>query len=146
MARLAPTGLAETIRQAASREARGKAPKDGETYRRHLLDLGRRLAGDTADLVGEALRCTGGEASGGISGTPLHPADLGTDHAMQQVNLAMLENDQRLLGEIAAALARLDQGQFGRCEVCTRVIPGPRLDALPYARYCVDCARASERA
>ncbi len=46
-----------------------------------------------------------------------------------------------MLEEIKGALERIDRGTFGRCEECGGVIPKGRLKALPYARYCVKCAR-----
>ena len=51
----------------------------------------------------------------------------------------------QLLEEITAALDRLRQGNFGQCEECDAEIPKPRLHALPYARYCVECARKLEQ-
>jgi RNA polymerase-binding transcription factor DksA len=57
------------------------------------------------------------------------------------VALGLLENEQQALGEVAAALGRIERGTFGRCEGCGEAIPGGRLRALPYARYCVGCAR-----
>jgi DnaK suppressor protein len=43
------------------------------------------------------------------------------------------------LSEIDAALARLEAGQYGTCEVCHEPIPGGRLEARPSARTCVGC-------
>jgi hypothetical protein len=45
-----------------------------------------------------------------------------------------------LTSEINDALRRLDEGSYGRCESCGKQIPGARLDAMPFARYCVACA------
>ena len=53
---------------------------------------------------------------------------------------SLLENEEQILEEIASALERIEQGNFGRCEECQREIPKARLEAIPYARYCVDCA------
>ena len=47
---------------------------------------------------------------------------------------------RRTLDEIDLALARLDQGQYGTCELCERAIPLARLEALPHTRSCVQCA------
>ncbi|WP_341927907.1 TraR/DksA C4-type zinc finger protein [Nocardioides psychrotolerans] len=44
------------------------------------------------------------------------------------------------LAEVDAALARLDAGTYGTCEVCGRSIPAGRLEARPMARTCVGCA------
>ena len=43
------------------------------------------------------------------------------------------------LAETDAALERIEQGSFGRCESCHKAIGGQRLLALPAARLCIDC-------
>jgi RNA polymerase-binding transcription factor DksA len=114
---------------------------DMKTYRQQLQALGARLQGAVSQLSGEALRSTGGEGSGGISNAPLHPADLGTDNFEQEFTFGLIENQEQALTEIADALERIRQGSFGKCEECGAAIPKGRLDALPYARHCVACAR-----
>jgi RNA polymerase-binding transcription factor DksA len=47
----------------------------------------------------------------------------------------------RLLEEVDSALQRIDRGTFGICETCHRRIVQERLEALPYARLCMRCAR-----
>ena len=43
------------------------------------------------------------------------------------------------LSEIEAALVRLANGTFGRCERCRGPVPAARLTRTPQARYCADC-------
>lgn len=112
-----------------------------ETYRETLLTLRNRLTGDVSHLADEALRARGGEASGGLSNAPLHMADLGTDNFEQEFTLSLLQNQEQALKEIDEALERIKQGTFGRCEECGESIPKARLQALPYTRHCVACAR-----
>ncbi len=38
------------------------------------------------------------------------------------------------------ALVRLDEGNYGRCDVCGKQIPDARLEAIPWAETCVTCA------
>jgi DnaK suppressor protein len=111
-------------------------------YRRRLLALKKRLGAACSGLEEDALRGMGGEASGSLSDLPLHPADLGTDAYGEEMALGMLENEDQLLTEVNDALARLLQGAFGRCEECGQEIDRARLDALPYARYCLPDAQA----
>ena len=42
------------------------------------------------------------------------------------------------------ALAKLADGTYGRCETCDRPIPAARLEAVPYARHCLDCQERME--
>jgi RNA polymerase-binding transcription factor DksA len=106
-----------------------------------LLALKKRVGGDLSDLEEEALRAVGGEASGGLSNVPIHLGDLGTDNFEEEVNLGLLENEQQILQEIGDALTRIEQGTFGRCEECQQEIPRERLEAVPYARYCLRHAK-----
>lgn len=59
---------------------------------------------------------------------------------------ALAVEGQGQVALIRAALDRLDQDQYGLCAGCGKQIPRARLDAVPYAATCVDCARQAERA
>lgn len=52
--------------------------------------------------------------------------------------------DRRLLREVVTALQKIDEGSFGSCERCGESISDKRLEALPFARYCINCQRAAE--
>src|ERR1700737_1031780 len=52
--------------------------------------------------------------------------------------------DRRLLREVVSALQKLEDGSFGACERWGEAISEKRLDALPFARYCIDCQRLVE--
>jgi DnaK suppressor protein len=116
-----------------------------EAYRPPLLALRKRLNGDVSHLADEALRMNQKEASGNLSSMPIHMADIGTDNFEQEFTLSLLANEEQVLGEISAALERIHEGTFGRCEECQGEIPKARLKVLPYTRYCVACARKLEQ-
>ena len=46
--------------------------------------------------------------------------------------------------KLAAAMERVEQDKFGTCEECGRDIREARLQAVPYTRYCVECAQNAE--
>ncbi len=119
--------------------------QQAQAHRERLLEMGKRLNGDVAGLRDEALRGTGGDASGNLSNAPMHLADLANNNFEQEVAAGLLQNEQQVLGAISAALDRLDAGTFGRCEECGRDLPEGRLQALPYASRCVACAERFER-
>ena len=52
--------------------------------------------------------------------------------------------DRRLLRDVVSALQRIDEGNYGSCERCGETIAEKRLEALPFARYCIDCQRVVE--
>jgi RNA polymerase-binding transcription factor DksA len=116
-----------------------------QIHRQRLFDLRTRLNGDVSHLADEALRQNQKEASGNLSSMPIHMADIGSDNFEQEFTLNLLANEEQVLEQIAAALERLSDGTFGRCEECHGEIPRARLNVLPYARYCIACARKLEQ-
>ena len=115
-----------------------QAQLDG--YRLQLIRLERRLVGDVQAVADDALRESGGEPSGNLSNAPIHPADLGSDAFEQETALGLLDNEERVLQQIKDAILRIDQGKYGRCQVCGREIPAERLTAIPFTPYCLECA------
>ena len=73
--------------------------------------------------------------------------DLG-DQASSAYNREFLfelgNGDRRLLKEVVSALQKIEDGAFGTCERCGEAIAEKRLEALPFARYCIECQRAVE--
>ena len=49
------------------------------------------------------------------------------------------------LGEVQDALKRIEAGTYGMCEICGRPIEPARLEAIPWARYCLNDARQHEQ-
>ena len=86
------------------------------------------------------------EAGDLSSGTDDHIADTATETYMRELDDGLEENAEHLLGEIAAALGRLDAGTYGTCTACGRQIPEERLEAVPWAALCLDDKRKQEGA
>jgi RNA polymerase-binding protein DksA len=59
--------------------------------------------------------------------------------AERRVNAVLEAGARDALDEVVGALARLDEGSYGRCQDCGAAIPAERLHARPAARYCVRC-------
>ncbi len=116
-------------------------PTELEGYRNQLASMRDRLCGRVSHLSDETLRSQGGEASGSLSNAPLHMADMGTDSFEQELSFSLIESEEQTLIEVNEALERIDRGTYGKCEECQKPIPRVRLQALPYARHCVECAR-----
>jgi RNA polymerase-binding transcription factor DksA len=107
---------------------------------RAALEAYRRRATVTADsLEAQARSPVGG---GELSNAPMHLGDQGTEEYLHGLNSTLLENENHVLTEVDDALGRLDAGTFGVCENCGQEIPKARLEAIPYARYCVPCTQA----
>lgn len=63
----------------------------------------------------------------------------------RELHFAISDNEREKLGLIDAALERMNQGVFGTCLSCRRPVPTPRLQAVPWARYCTDCQELAEK-
>lgn len=109
-----------------------------------LRELAARVRGEVTGLRDEAFQGPTTEEVG-AAGAPARQADPGSYEAAEGVTIAVLGQEEHLLAEIDAALERVARKSFGRCEGCQKVIPRARLNALPYARYCVACARRHEQ-
>lgn len=67
-------------------------------------------------------------------------ADSGQVAAEQGENLSLLNQLNEQLDEVDHALAKIDAGTYGLCEVCGKPIAEARLEAMPATRYCIDHA------
>ena len=115
-----------------------------EFFRLALLSLKARLRGDLDQMTDEALRRNLVNGSGNLSNVPLHMADVGTENYDQEFTLELIENEQGTLELVNEALDRLQRGSFGACVECGGPISKPRLQAIPYTRHCIECARNVE--
>ena len=64
-------------------------------------------------------------------------ADSGQVAAEQGEHRAIVGHIQDSLRDVERALAKLDEGTYGKCEECGEEIAEPRLEAMPAARYCI---------
>jgi DnaK suppressor protein len=99
--------------------------------RRLILEASRRTSADI-----DALR--------GAERDP--ELEEGSQSEQEQRKLAEVgEVEQREISQIDAALARIDAGTYGVCVECGEEIEARRLEALPHAATCADCADRRER-
>jgi len=73
---------------------------------------------------------------------PSDEGDLSQQHHEEWIFLNRNTIDMKLLREIGDALHRIEQGTYGVCAECEEPISAKRLDAVPWARYCVTCQEA----
>jgi len=72
--------------------------------------------------------------------------DLAQAYANRERNLTLSVLEEEQLQQVEAALQRLEDGTYGRCERCGQPINPERLEALPYATLCINCRRLQEQA
>jgi len=68
-----------------------------------------------------------------------HVADDATEMFTRERDLALRGNAHDLLTQVEAAIKRIDEGRYGTCARCGQPIASERLQALPYAIYCISC-------
>jgi DnaK suppressor protein len=129
-----------------------KGPKDRrlsqadlEYFEGLLLRKRAEITRNVVEIEGETLKKSRLDASGDLSSMPIHMADLGTDNYEQEFALGLMDSERRILQEIDFALQRIQDGTYGICEGTGQPIPRARLEAQPWARYCVEYARKIEQ-
>ncbi len=114
-------------------------------FRKLLLELRDHLIDGVNFLASENLKRSNREASGELSGYSLHMADAGTDNFDREFALSLVSSEQEALYEIEEALKRLEAGTYGICDICEKTVAKERLEAVPFARLCVQCQSGVEK-
>ena len=113
-------------------------------YKKILLELRQKLAGNVNFMEDEALGKSGQDASGDLSNVPIHMADVGTDNYDRDLTIGLIQNGEEELRLIDDALERIGNKTFGSCEECGKKVTKVRLEALPYVKNCIECQRQEE--
>jgi DnaK suppressor protein len=104
-----------------------------------LLALRAELLGDMTHMEDDSLQDHAKTVS-----IPTDKEELGSDNAEQELTLTLLGSDEDILDQVEAAIYRIEDGGYGRCEECGEQISKSRLNAIPYAADCVRCASEKE--
>jgi len=119
-----------------------------EKYRRYyklLLDLRASLTEGLAYHTENTLRRSSKDDAGDLSSYGQHMADAGTDTFDRDFALSMVASEQEALGEIDAAIKRIQTGSYGICEITNKPIAKERLLAVPFTRYSAEAQKDLER-
>jgi DnaK suppressor protein len=108
-----------------------------------LLQLRDAMVDSMAGVAQDTLRsrAEGSEASA----FGMHQADAGSDAYDRDFALSLLSQEQDALYEIDQALKRIELGTYGVCEMSGKPIPHARLEAIPFARFTVECQSQLEK-
>jgi DnaK suppressor protein len=71
--------------------------------------------------------------------------DFALDSAQDEISSQLAEVESRELSNVEAALEKMREGSYGKCEGCAGNIPVVRLQALPYAVHCIQCQQEIEK-
>src|SRR5229473_2433659 len=108
-----------------------------------LLQLRDAMVDSMAGVAQDTLRsrAEGSEASA----FGMHQADAGSDAYDRDFALSLLSQEQDALYEIDQALKRIELDTYGICEMSGKPIPHARLEAIPFARFTVECQSQLEK-
>jgi len=107
-----------------------------DSYKNLLLKMKIDLHHDIKNLAEESSGAVGND-SGDVSGHVQHMADVATDMYDKEFTLGLASNDRKLLQKIDEALERIENGTYGFCLETGKSISKARLEAIPYAKYCL---------
>lgn len=110
--------------------------------RQRLLDLRDGLLEAMHGVTHDTLKNTDGLETGAGG---QHTGDAGSDSYDRDFALNLLAKEQDALSEIEEALARCERGAYGVCEMSGEKIPKERLEAIPFARFTVQCQMRWEK-
>jgi len=108
-------------------------------FQKRLEDL---RDGITHSLKGTTAEVKSPETAKGYS---QHQADEGTDDFDRTITLELTSNDYAILRQIERALAKIDEGTYGVCDITGEAIPIARLEAVPYANMTVSAQEKLEK-
>ncbi len=119
--------------------------KDVAYFEKRLLEERKRVLKELGHH-GETFGASQQESAGELSSYTFHMADQGTDAMEREKAFLFASQEGRFLWHLDEALRRLYRSPetFGRCHSCGRNIAFERLDALPHARFCIDCKQREE--
>lgn len=93
------------------------------------------------DLLKLVSRSSSASTNTGIIGDE---ADFASDSQEKELTFELNDNERVMLDAIEASLRKLESGSFGQCESCKKNISKQRLNAIPFARFCIECQAKNE--
>lgn len=121
----------------AARKTRKSAKSGLDAYRKQL-EIQR---GDILDMLEHDLKVGQRKSDEGAEDL----VDRANSAYNREFMLSLSGSEREILKEIEEALERVESGEFGSCSSCEETIPARRLQAVPWARYCIDCQELVEQ-
>ena len=116
----------------------GMQPEKLAHFRQILLSELQKRAEHVRDEQAAALELS----DDGVKDT----VDMSLMDVNKELALRLGERESQMIADIDQALLRMDEGSYGKCAKCGKLIDERRLEALPTARYDAACQDAIERA
>lgn len=115
-----------------------------EKLKNQLLQEKKELEGLVRHMESDAMDIPVQDSISELSMYDNHPADVASEMFERSKDLALRQDMEQQLDQIEAALGRIENGTYGKCESCGKEIPTERLEAMPSASMCIECKEAEE--
>ena len=113
-------------------------------YKKLLVAEREKVGGGLSHIAETTLNKSQRDASGDLSGYSYHMADMASDDYERDFSLSRATDEQKILYLIDEAMKRVEDGTYGSCLQCGKLIPARRLLALPYSALCIECQKSNE--
>jgi len=113
--------------------------------RQTLVEQKAMILEELMRIRGETLHKSIKDASGDLSGYAFHMADMATDLYDREFSLELAEGERERLYVLDGAIKHIDDGTYGKCDMCGESISRQRLKALPQAQNCIICQEKEEK-
>ncbi|MFH1777418.1 MAG: TraR/DksA C4-type zinc finger protein [Candidatus Omnitrophota bacterium] len=118
--------------------------KELAKYKEKLIKLREGVSQELQSLGKDSIGLSQRDAAGDLSGYTYHMADVATDNYERDLSGNLATTGQKALYDIDAAIEKINNNTYGKCEVCNVDISKQRLNALPYAKLCKKCQQQQE--
>ncbi|NLO74020.1 MAG: hypothetical protein GX100_07965 [candidate division WS1 bacterium] len=112
---------------------------DEEKYRQKLLEMREELEQEIRRTEGQSDQREGFHVNVADEDFDEQGGDAASETVERSRVMAIVGNLRDMLDSVNEALSKLEQGTYGKCDVCGKQIPKKRLDALPHATMCIEC-------
>ena len=119
-----------------------KAPEAKRITSGSVSPIRKKLLEMREDLI-KTVRNQKVDEAGGDQGDAADQASLAVE---KEILFELSDNERATLDQVEASLRKIDKRTYGLCESCQKPIAKMRLNALPFARYCIACQSSSEDA
>lgn len=141
----APAKKAEVAEPRVVRHKKLRLNKKKQKFYASLLHELRGVFTQQVEYHKEDALSSKKDSAGERAGMATHMADLGSDNFRHDIELGLMSEEGDVLEMIDEALQRLETSEYGICLECGCEINPERLEAKPYARFCVKCKSAIEK-
>jgi len=133
------------VNKKRSNKKKNYTKAESKKIRQTLVEQKAMILEELMRIRGEALNKSIKDASGDLSGYAFHMADMATDLYDREFSLELAEGERERLYVLDGAIKHIDDGTYGKCDMCGEPISRQRLKALPQAQNCIICQEKEEK-